>query len=65
MFINSSSTPAIAQGTWLSFDYPLDQLIAVGGSSPINTGNIQQVVIDLLGATDAGEVYIDNIYFYN
>ncbi|NER10649.1 PKD domain-containing protein [Muriicola jejuensis] len=56
--INDSSTPAIEQGTWLSFDLPITELQAngLGGYS-----NIQQVVIDLV---TSGEVYIDNIYFY-
>ncbi|KPJ75052.1 MAG: hypothetical protein AMS19_14435, partial [Gemmatimonas sp. SG8_23] len=60
LFINSSSTPAIDQGTWLSFDYELASLSSLAGTS-----NIQQVVIDLLTANDVGEVYIDNIYFYD
>jgi len=56
--VNSGSTPAISQGSWLSFDLPFTELEAngLGGKS-----NIQQVVIDLV---TAGEVYIDNIYFY-
>ncbi|MCA6074657.1 PKD domain-containing protein [Fulvivirga sedimenti] len=56
--INASSSPAIAQGTWLQFDLPFTELESNGlaGSS-----NIQQVVVDLI---NSGEVYIDNIYFY-
>ena len=56
--IGAASTPAMAQGSWLSFDIPITELEAngLGGSS-----NIQQVVIDLL---NSGEVYIDNLYFY-
>ncbi|MGB5236925.1 MAG: carbohydrate binding domain-containing protein, partial [Flavobacteriaceae bacterium] len=54
----ASSTPAMAQGTWLSFDIPFTELQSngLGGSS-----NIQQIVVDLV---NAGDVYIDNIYFY-
>ena len=59
MTINSSSNPAIAQGQWLSFDYSFTELqsLGLGGSS-----NIQQFVIDLM---NSGEVYLDNLYFYN
>ncbi|HHP7242788.1 MAG TPA: immunoglobulin-like domain-containing protein, partial [Cyclobacteriaceae bacterium] len=57
--VNSSSNPAIAQGTWLQFDIPFTELESNGLSG---SGNIQQVVIDLI---NSGEVYIDNIYFYN
>ncbi len=66
IFVNQTSDPALGQGTWLSFDLPLSELIAVGSdpATPINTGNIQQFVIDLLGEDQTGEVYIDNIYFY-
>ena len=56
--INSSSNPAIQQGTWLQFDLPFTQLQTLGLAA---YSNIQQVVIDLL---NSGEVYIDNIYFY-
>lgn len=66
VFINQSSSPALAQGTWLSFDFPLTELTALGSDppAPIGTANIQQVVIDLLGEDQTGEVYVDNIYFY-
>ncbi len=56
--IGASSTPAMAQGSWLSFDIPITELQANGLAG---YSNIQQVVIDLV---NAGEVYIDNIYFY-
>jgi hypothetical protein len=56
--VNSASNPAMSQGSWLQFDLPFTELESNGlaGSS-----NIQQLVIDLV---TAGEVYIDNIYFY-
>ncbi len=56
--VNSTSSPAIAQGTWLEFNIPFSVLTSNGlaGSS-----NIQQIVVDLV---NSGEVYIDNIYFY-
>ncbi|MCW5517862.1 PKD domain-containing protein [Muriicola sp. Z0-33] len=56
--IGESSSPAMAQGSWLNFDIPITELESngLGGKN-----NIQQVVIDLM---TAGEVYIDNIYFY-
>ena len=59
IFVNDMSNPAIAQGTWLSFDIPFSDLEAagLGGKS-----NIQQVVIDMM---TMDEVYIDNIFFYN
>lgn len=56
--INATSNPAIAQGSWLQFDIPFSELQSNGLAA---SGNIQQVVIDLL---TSGEVYIDNIYFY-
>ena len=57
--VNSSSNPAIAQGQWLSFDFTMADLAGLGlGAS----SNIQQFVIDLI---NSGEVYLDNIYFYN
>ncbi len=56
--IGPSSNPAMSQGAWLSFDIPLTELQSNGLGG---TSNIQQVVIDLM---TAGEVYIDNIYFY-
>ena len=56
--VNETSDPAIAQGSWLSFDIPFDALEGFGLQG---TMNIQQVVIDLM---NIGEVYIDNIYFY-
>jgi hypothetical protein len=56
--IGASSTPAMAQGSWLSFDIPITELQANGLAG---YSNIQQVVIDLV---NAGEVYIDNLYFY-
>ena len=59
-FINGSSTPAIAAGTWLSFDIDLSTLTGLQGTS-----NIQQVVVDVLSDLDVLDVYIDNIYFYN
>ena len=59
MRITPSSTPAIAQGQWLQYDFELADLVA---NTPLTgTANIQQLVIDLL---NTGEVYIDNIYFY-
>ena len=54
-----ASTPAIAQGSWLSFDFTLAELATLGLGG---TSNIQQVVFDLL---NSGEVYVDNLYFYN
>lgn len=57
--INSSSSPAISQGSWLSFDIPFTELQSNGLAG---TANIQQIVIDLLAAGQ--EVYLDNIYFY-
>jgi len=59
MRVNASSTPAAAQGQWLSFDFELAGLLA--NTSLGGTSNIQQVVIDLV---NSGEVYLDNIYFY-
>ncbi len=56
--INPSSSPAIAQGSWLSFDIPFSELESSGLTE---RSNIQQIVVDLL---TSGEVYIDNIYFY-
>ncbi|WP_141402362.1 hypothetical protein [Sediminicola luteus] len=55
--IDANATPAMAQGQWLAIDLTMDQLQAAGLAA---NSNIQQVVIDLL---DAGEVYIDNLYF--
>ena len=57
--VNSSSNPAIAQGQWLNFDFTIAELqgLGLGGSS-----NIQQFVVDLI---NSGEVYLDNLYFYN
>ena len=57
--VNASSNPAIAQGQWLSFDIPIADLESSGLGGKMN---IQQVVIDLM---NSGEVYLDNIYFYN
>ena len=57
--INATSNPAIAQGSWLQFDIPFSELQTIGLAE---SANIQQVVIDLL---NSGEVYIDNIFFYN
>ncbi len=57
--VNASSNPAIAQGQWLSFDIPISELEANGLGGKMN---IQQVVVDLM---NSGEVYLDNIYFYN
>ena len=57
--VNSTSNPAIAQGQWLSFDFTMADLAGLGlGAS----SNIQQFVVDLI---NSGEVYLDNIYFYN
>ncbi len=56
--IGASSTPAMAQGSWLSFDIPITELQSNGLGA---YSNIQQVVIDMV---NAGEVYIDNLYFY-
>ncbi|MEM7414346.1 MAG: Ig-like domain-containing protein [Gemmatimonadota bacterium] len=60
IFVNNASTPALAQGAWLSFDFPFASLTSLTG-----TANIQQVVFDLLSENDAGEVFVDNIYFYD
>ncbi|MEL6558151.1 MAG: PKD domain-containing protein [Bacteroidota bacterium] len=57
--VNGASSPAIAQGSWLSFDIPFSELTANGLAE---SSNIQQVVIDLI---NSGEVYVDNILFYN
>ena len=57
--VDGSSDPAIAQGTWLSFDFTLSELAALGLGG---TSDIQQVVVDL---RTSGEVYLDNIYFYS
>ena len=57
--VNNASNPAIAQGQWLSFDFSMSDLSGLGlGAS----SNIQQFVIDLI---NSGELYLDNIYFYN
>ncbi|UCC25094.1 MAG: Ig-like domain-containing protein [Gemmatimonadales bacterium] len=56
--VDASSSPAIAQGSWLSFDFTLTELAGLGLGG---TGNIQQVVFDLL---NSGEVYVDNLYLY-
>lgn len=56
--VNASSSPAIAQGTWLEFNIPLSDL---ENSGLTGRNNIQQIVIDLL---NSGEVYLDNLYFY-
>jgi len=57
--INPSSNPAMVQGQWLSYDFTLDELAALGLGG---TNNIQQVVVDV---ANTGEIYLDNIYFYN
>ncbi|MFZ9046567.1 MAG: hypothetical protein ACO2ZZ_11930, partial [Cyclobacteriaceae bacterium] len=56
--LNPSSTPAMSQGQWLSYDFEVSALIAAGLAG---TENIQQIVIDL---STMEEVYLDNVYFY-
>ena len=53
---SGTSNPAIAAGTWLSFDIPIADLTSLTGTS-----HIQQVVIDMINTPDA---YLDNLYFY-
>ena len=57
--VNGASNPAIAQGSWLTFDIPFTELATNGLAE---SSNIQQVVIDLI---NSGEAYVDNILFYN
>ena len=57
--IDEADTPPLAQGQWLQYDFTLEELEELGLTS---VENIQQVVIDLM---NTGEVFVDNIYFYN
>ncbi|MEQ9297029.1 MAG: carbohydrate binding domain-containing protein [Cyclobacteriaceae bacterium] len=54
--IDATSSPAITQGQWLTYDFKLSEL-----GLAANT-NVQQIVIDIL---NVGEAYFDNMYFYN
>jgi len=56
--INSSSTPAISDGRWISYDFTIEELSNLGLQG---LNDIQQLVIDV---DECGTAYLDNIYFY-
>ncbi|MEM0940969.1 MAG: PKD domain-containing protein [Bacteroidota bacterium] len=57
--ITTASSPMLTQGQWLSYDFTLSELESLGLSAK---ANIQQIVVDVI---NVGEVYLDNLYFYN
>ncbi|MEM8893700.1 MAG: cadherin-like beta sandwich domain-containing protein, partial [Bacteroidota bacterium] len=56
--LRPTSDPAIEQGSWLTYDFALED---IPGFGDINPSNVQQFVFEIQGV---GEVYMDNIYFY-
>ncbi len=56
---DGASTPALAQGTWVSFDIPLQDFLDNGLGS---TADLNQIVVD---PDDGTALYFDNVYFYN
>jgi beta-glucanase (GH16 family) len=60
VFLDAESTPALAQGTWVSLDIPLADFEAAGLT---DRANIAQLIF---AAAPSNEVtlYIDNVYFY-
>ncbi|MDJ0814508.1 MAG: hypothetical protein QNJ23_12345, partial [Woeseiaceae bacterium] len=58
--LDNASTPALAQGAWVSVDIQLSDLQAAGLAS---LADLNQIVID--PTDDGSTVYIDNLYFYN
>ncbi|MEM7431880.1 MAG: hypothetical protein AAF351_08065 [Pseudomonadota bacterium] len=57
---DAASTPALAQGTWVSLDIPLADMQAAGLA---NLTDINQLVLD--PGPDGTALYVDNVYFYN
>ena len=57
--LDDSSTPVLAQGSWVSVDIPLSDFTAagLGGLTDLN-----QIVLD--ATADGSDLYIDNLYFY-
>lgn len=53
---NDASTPALANGKWVSFDIPFSDF-----SGLTTTGHLAQLIL----SGDIKTVYVDNIYFYN
>jgi len=53
--LNGSSDPQFIAGQWISLDIPLTELGAM------NFGNVSQLV---LTGTNAGSLWVDNIYFH-
>ncbi|MGI9270543.1 MAG: hypothetical protein ACR2QT_02115 [Woeseiaceae bacterium] len=57
---DSGTTPALAQGMWVSLDIPLADFQAAGLA---NLTDINQLVFD--PTPDGTALYIDNVYFYD
>jgi hypothetical protein len=59
---NTTTTPAITTGTWLSLDIPLADFTAKGLGG---LNNLQQMLfIDNVGGPERATFYIDNVYFW-
>ena len=58
--VDSASTPALVQGSWVSLDIALSDLQADGLAS---LADLNQIVLD--PTADGSTVYVDNVYFYN
>jgi hypothetical protein len=56
--INTGTDPAIVSGSWVSVDVELDAFNAING-------NGREDIAQFLITSNLGEVFVDNIYFYN
>ena len=59
VILDNASTPALAQGSWISVDIPLQTFLDNGLGS---VADLNQIVLD--PTADGSTVYIDNLYFY-
>ncbi len=62
--LSDSSNPAITQGSWVSIDVPLSEIIASVESGDTLTATPTDLFRIYLGEISLGTIYIDNIYFY-
>jgi len=60
---DSTSTPALTTGGWLSYDVPLSLFEAAGLTT---RSSLQQLIVTgrVDGAPGAATLYLDNIFFY-
>lgn len=57
--LETAEALSITTGSWVSYDFPLDNF-----SSVVNLSEVIQFKFDDNGAGDAPTIYVDNIYFY-